>query len=72
MEERDVSQREEGYGKIKLPLLDTIYPYKFHTLRGAICLMALGRHTTGLPSLPLQPHNKPYYLMIKLRSNNSI
>ena len=41
MEEGDVLQREEGYGKIKLhhlhshselPLLETFYPYKFHTL----------------------------------------
>ena len=41
MEEGDVSQREEGYEKIKLhhlhchselPLLETVYPYKFHTL----------------------------------------
>ena len=38
---RNVSQREEGYEKIKLhhfhyhselPLLETVYPYKFHTL----------------------------------------
>ena len=41
MEEGGVSQREEGYEKIKLhhlhchselPLLETVYPYKFHTL----------------------------------------
>jgi len=52
MEKGNVSQREEGYGKIKLlhfqsqskPLLQqTVNPNKIHTMWGAKYLMALER-----------------------------